>query len=104
MQKANGKYRLLQDFRPLNSVMEKDARPLLRIIDILHRKGKQQIWSKLDLVDGYHQMPLKKEHQLYTCSATPLRSNAMDRTGDGAQKRREPIPKNDGMGYQRPVS
>ena len=60
MQKANGKYRLVQDFRPLNAVTEKDAHPLPRIIDILHRQGKHKIWSKLDLVDGYHQVPLKK--------------------------------------------
>ena len=25
----------------------------------------------MDLVDGYHQMPLKKEHQHYTCTTTP---------------------------------
>ena len=72
VQKANGKYRLVQDFRQLNAVTEKDAQPLPRIIDILHRQGQHQIWSKLDLVDGYHQMPLKVEHQPYTCSSTPL--------------------------------
>ena len=60
VQKADGKYRLVQGFRPLKAVTKKDAHQLPRIIDILHRQGKHKIRSKLDLVDGYHQMPLKK--------------------------------------------
>ena len=72
VQKANGKYRLVQDFRPLNAVTEKDGHPLPRIIDSLHRQGQFKNWSKMDLVDGYHQMPLRKEHQHFTCSTTPL--------------------------------
>ena len=71
VQKANGKFRLVQDFRLLNAHTEKDAHPLPRIIDILHQQGQFKIWSKLDLVDGYHQMPLKKEHQHFTCTTTP---------------------------------
>ena len=35
VQKANGKFRLVQDFRLLNAHTEKDAHPLPRIIDIL---------------------------------------------------------------------
>jgi hypothetical protein len=72
VQKANGKYRLVQDFRLLNQETSKDAHPLPRIIDILHRQGKCKIWSKLDLADGYHQMPLKEEHRHFTCSTTPF--------------------------------
>jgi len=71
VQKANGKFRLVQDFRLLNERCHKDAHPLPRIIDILHRQGKCKIWSKMDLVDGYHQMPLKEEHRHYTCTTTP---------------------------------
>ena len=71
VQKANGKYRLVQDFRLLNNVCQKDGHPLPRIIDILHRQGKFQLWSKMDLVDGYHQMPLKEEHRHFTCTTTP---------------------------------
>ena len=29
------------------------------------------MWTVLDLVDGFHQMPLKKEHRHITCMSTP---------------------------------
>ena len=29
------------------------------------------MWSVLDMVDGYHQVPMKKEHQHITCMSTP---------------------------------
>jgi len=48
VQKANGKYRLVQDFRMLNLVTDRDAHPLPKITDILHRQGKFEILSKLD--------------------------------------------------------
>ena len=37
VQKANGKFRLVQDFRLLNQETGKDAHPLPRIIDLLHK-------------------------------------------------------------------
>jgi len=49
----------------------KDGHPLPRIGDILQRQGKCRIWTTLDLVDGFHQMPLKKEHRNITCTSTP---------------------------------
>ena len=41
--KEPGKFRLVQDFRPLNEVTAKDAHPLPRIIDILHQQAKCQM-------------------------------------------------------------
>ena len=29
------------------------------------------MWTTLDLVDGFHQMPLKREHRYITCMSTP---------------------------------
>ena len=69
--KTPGKYRLVQDFRPLNDATVKDGHPLPRIVDILHSQGKNKMWSKLDLVDGFHQMPLRAEHRPLTCMSTP---------------------------------
>ena len=69
--KPNGKFRLVQDFRPLNIATVKDGHPLPRILDILQRQGRCKMWSKLDLVDGFHQMPLRKDHRHYTCTSTP---------------------------------
>ena len=102
VQKANGKYRLVQDFRPLNAVTEKDGHPLPRIIDILHRQGQYKIWSKMDLVDGYHQMPLRKEHQHFTCSTTPLGVVQWKVLVIGHKKCGQPVPTDDGVGPSGP--
>ena len=69
--KTPGIYRLVQDFRALNDATIKDGHPLPRIVDTLHLQGKNKIWSKLDLVDGFHEMPLKEEHRPLTCMSTP---------------------------------
>ena len=69
--KKPGEYRIVQDHRPQNACTVKDGHPLPRIHDVLHRQGKCLVWSVLDLVDGFHQMPLKKEHRHITCMSTP---------------------------------
>eukprot|EP00667_Euglena_gracilis_P018132 EG_transcript_19205 len=69
--KTPGKYRLVQDLRPQNLATLKDGHPLPQISHILQRQGKFKIWTALDLTDGYHQMPLKKEHRPITCMSTP---------------------------------
>ena len=69
--KKPGEYRLVEDFRDVNNATEDDGHPLPRIDMVLQRQGKYQIWSTLDLKDGYHQMPLKPEHRYITCMSTP---------------------------------
>ena len=69
--KRPGEYRLVQDLRPQNAATVKDGHPLPRIGDILQRQGQFKMWTVLDLKDGYHQMPLKKEHRHITCMSTP---------------------------------
>ena len=61
----------MEDFRRVNDATVDDAHPLPRIEDILQKQGSYKIWSVLDLKDGYHQMPLKREHRHYTCMSTP---------------------------------
>ena len=70
--KLPGDYRLVVDYRALNAATETDAHPLPRIEEILQRQGIFKIWSVLDMKDGYHQVPLKKEHRNLTCMSTPL--------------------------------
>ena len=65
-------FRPVQDFRPLNEVTVKDGHPLPRINDILLRQGQYRMWSKLDLVDGYHQMPIREEDRPQTCMSSPI--------------------------------
>ncbi len=42
-----------------------------RIEDILLKQGKFKIWSVLDMKDGNHQVPLKREDRHITCLSTP---------------------------------
>ena len=70
--KKNGKFRLVQDLRPQNEATIKDGHPLPRIGTTVQKQGKFKIWTTLDLVDGFHQMPLKTEHRYITCLSTPL--------------------------------
>ena len=69
--KKPGEYRLVVDYRALNDATVVDAHPLPRIEDILHRQAQYRIWSVLDMKEGYHQVPLKKEHRPLTCMTTP---------------------------------
>jgi hypothetical protein len=70
--KKPGEYRLVEDFRKVNDTTIDDAHPLPRKEEILQRQGYCKMWSCLDLKDGYHQMPLKKEHRYITCMTTPI--------------------------------
>jgi len=38
---------------------------------MLHTQGKNKMWSKLDLVDGLHQIPIKMEHRPISCMSNP---------------------------------
>ena len=69
--KTPGTYRLVQDLRPQNEATLKDGHPLPRISEMLQRQARNCIWTTLDLVDGFHQMPLRKEDRYITCMSTP---------------------------------
>jgi hypothetical protein len=69
--KNPGEYRLVEDFRAVNENTEDDAHPLPRIDEMVQRQSEYSMWSSLDCKDGYHQMPLKKEHRHITCMSTP---------------------------------
>jgi len=68
--KTPGKYRLVQNFRRLNDATIKNGHPLLRIVDMLYTQGKSKLWSKLDLVNGFHKMHMKPEQRPITCMST----------------------------------
>ena len=70
--KVLGDYRLVVDFRKLNEATVTDGHPLPRIEEILIRQGKFKIWTVLDLKDGFHQVPIKKECKHLTCMSTPI--------------------------------
>jgi transposase InsO family protein len=66
--KPNGKWRFCIDYRRLNQLIENRGWPLPRINELITRVGnaKPTVFGKLDLTNGYHQMPLAKESRKYT--------------------------------------
>ena len=61
VQKPNGDYRLVIDFRKVNQAMHGDSYPLPRIPDLLTNLKGSRIFSAIDLCQGYHQVPLADE-------------------------------------------
>ena len=69
--KKPGEYRLVVDYRALNSLTVPDAHPLPLIEELIHKQSQYKMWSVFDMKDGYHQVPLRKEDRPYTCMTTP---------------------------------
>ena len=64
-------WRLVLDYRYLNSQTKDDPFPLPLIEDLITRQSVNCIWSIFDLEDGFHQMHLHPESQEYTAFVTP---------------------------------
>ena len=56
-------YRFCVDYRALNAVTKPDAYPIPNIMNTLGSLGRSKIFSVLDMVSGYHQIPIKLEHK-----------------------------------------
>jgi len=66
--KAGGsdeKFRLVIDYRKLNTRVAGDSYPLPHIDDLLTKAAKAKIFSKLDLTAGFHQIPVDHRDQDY---------------------------------------
>ena len=70
IKKKTGEYRLVVDYRRLNSVTVPDAYPLPRLDDTLEAMAGAQWFSSLDLASAYHQVPLDPEDQSKTAFVT----------------------------------
>jgi len=57
------KYRFCIDYRSLNAVTKPDAYPIPNIVDTLDSLGRSKIFTVLDMASGYHQIPIKSEHE-----------------------------------------
>lgn len=66
----NKKWRLVVDFRQLNKKIMPDKFPLPRIDSILDQLGRAKYFSTLDLMSGFHQIPLQEESRKYTAFST----------------------------------
>ena len=70
--KKDGSYRLVVDYRKLNSQTVKTSWPLPRISDILLNLEGSCFFSSLDLCSGFHQMEIEEEDQHLTAFITPF--------------------------------
>lgn len=64
------KWRLVIDFRQLNKKILSDKFPLPRIDSILDQLGRAKYFSTLDLMSGFHQIPLDENSKKYTAFST----------------------------------
>lgn len=65
------KWRLVVDFRQLNKKILGDKFPLPRIDSILDQLGRAKYFTTLDLMAGFHQIPLAEEARKYTAFSSP---------------------------------
>ena len=72
VKKKDGKWRPCGDYRRLNACTVRDNYPLPHIHDCTSRLANAAIFSKIDLVKGYHQIPMKKGHESKTAIVTPF--------------------------------
>ena len=69
--KPGGKWRLVIDYRYLNTHILDDGQPLPLTEDLLANQGKNSVWSIFDLEDGFHQMHLGESSRPLTAFTTP---------------------------------
>ena len=70
--KANGKLRPCGDYRRLNEMTKDDKYPLPHIHDFNARLLGAKVFSKVDLIRGYHQIPVAAEDIEKTAICTPF--------------------------------
>ena len=71
--KADGTRRFCLDFRKLNQVTKKDAYPLPQMNGILDKLRSAKYISKIDLLKGFHQIPLENGSREKTAFTVPSR-------------------------------
>ena len=70
--KANGQFRPCGDYRKLNNATEADSYPLPHIQTFNERLTQCTIFSKIDMVKGYHQIPMNEADVKKTAICTPF--------------------------------
>ena len=91
--KPNGGWRVCGDYRRLNSLTKDDRYPVRSISDFTAELHGKSVFSKIDLMKGYHQVPVADEDIGKTAVITPFGLYIFPRTPFGL--------KNAGQDFQR---
>ena len=70
--KGPNTWRVCRDYRALNAATKPDRYPVLHIQDVTAVAQNNKIFTKLDLIRAYHQIPLEPDHIPKTAIIMPL--------------------------------
>jgi len=72
--KKDGSLLLRIDYRALNNITREDTNPLPRIDTLLDNMAGAELFIKMDLLQGYHQLRVNQEHVPRTAFQTTFGS------------------------------
>ena len=72
VRKPNGEWRPCGDYRRLNAITTPDRYPVPHIQDFAAQLIGTAVFSKIDLIRGYHQIPVAEEDRKRTAVTTPF--------------------------------
>ena len=72
VKKSDGTWRPCGDYRRLNNITTPDRYPLPNMQDLGHKLAGCRVFSRLDLVKGYHQVPVADADVPKTAIITPF--------------------------------
>lgn len=69
--KKDGEFRMVIDYRELNKVTVREGFPMAKIEENINRIRNNKIFIVLDMMNGYHQVPIKESCRHLTAFVTP---------------------------------
>lgn len=83
--KPNGDVRICMDLKKLNQAVQRERYIIPTVDDIIHKLKGSSVFSKLDALSGFWQLPLDPETAKHTTFITPFGRFFMKRLPFGYQ-------------------